>query len=148
MWFKIKKKNMISLCVAVTLLLLGVSAQGEPRYDIHDDPVAYAAIEFSGSIDALPLSADGQRREITIDDKVYSLENDCIFRNQFGNLVGLASFRAGMSVRFFVHNKTDITKLWQVENQGEENDDGRQIDIERPPAANEQFKKENGVWTN
>ena len=148
MWSKIKKKKMISLWLAVTLLLLGVTAQGEQRYDIHDDPVAYAAIEYSGDIDALPLSADGQGREITIDDKVYNLEDDCIFRNQFGTLVGLASFRAGMSVRFFVHNKTDITKLWHVESEGENNDDGRQIDIERPPAANDQLKKENGVWTN
>ena len=146
MWVTIKKKNMISLWLGVALLLSAVSAQGEQRYDIHNDPIAHGALEFSGSIDALPLS--GQRPEITIDDKVYNLLNDCIFRNQFGTLVSLASFRAGMSVRFFVHNKTDITKLWQVENEGDESDDGRQIDIERPPAANGQLRKENGVWTN
>lgn len=150
MWLKIKmnKKNIVSLLLTVILLSLGVSVQGEQSYDIHDDPIVHGAIASSGRVDAMPLSAVSEGQEITINDKVYSLGNNCIFRNQFGSLVGFSSFRVGMFVKFFVINENEITKLWHADTEGDENDNDHHIDTDRTPASTEPFKKEGGVWTN
>jgi hypothetical protein len=144
-------KRLIVLAVGLCLLslLLSFPVQSEERYDIHNDLVAFAALEYTGVINQLPPQNSAEGAKIIIDDTVYQLKNDVILRNQGGRLIGLSSFAQGMSVNFFVVEETLITKMWQVEQDGED----EQVDSQQEIGGNireggEEIRLEDGVWRN
>ena len=148
MWCPGKKIIIPAVGLFFISLLFCLTAQGEPRYDVHDDLIAHGALEYFGVINQLPEQRSGGGGEIIIDDTVYQLSSDCILRNQNGRLVGITSFTEGMSVNFFVLDEIEITKMWQAaeDNDGEASDADREIGGSSPPASD--IRLENGVWVN
>jgi len=147
MWYYSKKIIIpaVSLCFISLLACLPVTA--EPTYDLHGDLIAHGAFEYSGVINQLPQQRSGEA-EIIIDDKVYTLSNDCIFRNQDGRLVGISSFAEGMSVNFFVLDETRITKMWQIAQDTDTDEPDRYREIDSGTQTDGEIRLENGTWTN
>ena len=147
-----KGKSIINLAIGVCFLALLLSSpvQGEPRYDIHNDQVAHGAFEYNGVINSPPAQNSAGEAEIIIDDKVYLLRGDCIYRNLSGRLIGMSSFNTGMSVNFFALDEMLITKLWQVGE--EENEDEAPSELEYGAVSDspvdDDIRLEGGVWTN
>ncbi len=148
MWYFGKKTIIpaVSLCFIVVLFCLPV--YGEPTYDVHNDLIAHGAFEYSGVINQLPEQRSGGGGEIIIDDRVFQLGADCILRNEDGRLVGISSFAEGMSVRFFALDEREITKMWQVGREDENEDSDQDREIGGTPVPDSDIRLENGVWTN
>lgn len=149
MWYTGKRLIILAVGICFVSLLLSFPAQGEPRYDVHNDLIAHGALEYIGIINQLPPQTSAEGTEIIIDDKVYQLESDVILRNQNGRLVGLSSFAQGMSVSFFVLEEMLITKMWQAEVDGED----EQADSQQEIGGNiregsGEIRLEDGVWKN
>ena len=149
MWYMSKRQIILAVGFCFVSVLLSFPSQGEPRYDVHNDLIAHGAFEYIGVIDQLPLQYSAEGAEVIIDDKVYQLRSDAILRNQSGRLVGISSFAEGMSVNFFVVEDTLITKMWQAEEDGEDEraDSPQEIDGTIREGGGE-LRLEDGVWRN
>lgn len=135
-----------AVIVICCFLTITTTVNGEPTYDLHGDLIYPGAEEFSGVIDG--FEANGERRDIiVINDSIYTIQSDAIFRNRAGGKTGLSSFQPGMIVKFYALDNL-LTKMWETE----EDEEG--IMIEDPevspeqPARGDQVRQEDGVWTN
>jgi hypothetical protein len=141
----------ISFCCLILVLFAG-PIQGEPRYDMHNDQVPYNSIEFDGVLENTYAQSAEEGVKVLINDTLYSLLPDAIFRNRHGSLVGISSFQAGMLVGFYLLGTNQIAKMW--EKVGEEpSEEPAQV---RPRSggrsssseSGDEIRLEDGVWRN
>lgn len=149
MTYKTKLVSAMTSGAFLGLLFMAIQVCGEPRYDLHNDLVAYSAIEYMGMFSEARVNDDGVVSEIIIDDKVYQADKDIILRNRYGTLVGITSFEQGDMVAFFAVDEHLVTKMW-IRNE-EESDTGSDQKItpnREPEEGSDELKLIDGVWTN
>lgn len=149
-----KHGHLISLLVTIlTLLFVSSNGMGESPRDVHDDLVRPNSDEFTGNLDSINLqNTDGTKATVVINDAVYSVDPKAIFRAQGGGLTTLASFKPGMTVKFFAIDSL-LTKMWpvaepqatdsQADSGGNKSSSGM-----KEAKPEKKIRKENGVWKN
>ena len=147
--------NLAILGLCVLVFIAAHPVQSEQRYDLHDDPIAHGALLFDGNIDGFPDTV-AEVDEVTINEGLYLLHEDCILRNGYGRLVTLSSFKEGMRVGFYTVEENTITKMWEIlEADQEDEDDGGDNEIAPDSGQEDQsggdddsLRLEDGVWKN
>ncbi len=136
-----------ALCCAV--VLAGSPAISEPRYDLHNDLVAYSAIERQGRLDLITPGSAERPASVTIDDRSFALDEDCIFRNSYGGRTSLDAFETGMNVGYFVVDDKTITKMWHDAEQETGSDQPPpELTPDSSGSAGDEIRFEDGVWRN
>jgi hypothetical protein len=136
------------LCCLLLLIYAG-PLQSEPRYDQHDDLVPYNSIEFDGVLENTYAQSAEEGKKVLINDAIYFLRPDAVFRNRYGNLVGISSFQAGMLVGFYLLETNQIAKMWEKEDE-ESSSEPVQVNPRSgsSPASGDEIRLEDGVWKN
>lgn len=134
------------LMVVFCILSVAASVSGEPTYDLHGDLIYPGAEEYTGVIDG--FEALGEREDIiVINDSIYEIRTDAIFRNRAGSKTGLSSFESGMIVKFFALDNL-LTKMWDTGEDEEDTGVGEMDSSTQEPSGSGQIRQEDGVWTN
>lgn len=140
---------LITVCCILTVTAT-VSSEviydGEHSYDLHGDLIYPGAEEFDGIIDG--FEANGVKENIiVINDTIYSLHSDAIFRNRTGGRTGLSSFKVGMMIKFYALENM-LTKMWDTGEVEESMVDEGPATSPEQPASEDQIRQVDGVWTN
>lgn len=142
------------------LVLLGVvfsfatPARTERRTDVHGDLIHIGAEEFTGVLVAVNEPAvTGGPRTVVIDDSIFTVDDQAIFRTQAGGTTTLASFKSGTPVKFYALDSL-LTKMWPsgtiksstpAIEQGADANGAGSVQGKKPAST---IRKKDGVWKN
>ncbi|ADW18220.1 hypothetical protein Despr_2072 [Desulfobulbus propionicus DSM 2032] len=133
------------VCVLGIVLLGDGNALAERRYDTHGDVIALGAEEFTGVVEGIREKQPGSSQIIVINDSVYTIDKEAVFRTRSGGPTSVAYFKTGMAVKFYALGSV-LTKMWEVTEQGPS------VGQEPVPATQQKnvvpFRQEGGVWKN
>lgn len=129
------------------LFLLASPGQTERRHDVHGDLVYLGAEEFTGFFVSAQSNGDDGPQQVIIDDSIYSVDKQTIFRDKGGGLTSLASFKPGTPVRFFALDSL-LTKMWVTgfPSQQKEGEQAAADGGNKKPSST--LRKDKGVWKN
>lgn len=143
-----KRQQWLYLTILFGILtLLATPGHTERRHDVHGDLVHLGAEEFTGVFVAVQNPGDDGPQRVIIDDSIYTVDKQAVFRAEGGGLNSLASFKPGTPVRFFALDSL-LTKMWATGSPTEQ-EEGAQAAGDgagKKPAST--LRQEKGVWKN
>jgi hypothetical protein len=141
------------LSIILTFVSVAVNGFGEPRYDVQGDLIRSGAEEFSGILNSINLNTTNNgNASVLINDSIFTVDSEAIFRNKEGGSATLGSFTPGMTVKFFALGSL-LTKMWPADKQknsasqaiggtGTSNDDTKEAN------SAGKIHQDRGVWKN
>jgi hypothetical protein len=130
------------------LILIASPGHAERRHDIHGDLVHLGAEEFTGVFVSSQRVGDDGPQQVIIDDSIYSVDKQTVFRDKGGGLISLTSFKPGTPVRFFALDAL-LTKMWATgEPPTEQVEKKKTIPSTEDKKPSSMLRKEKGVWKN
>lgn len=144
-----KGKSWLAALVGIMVVLSSAQVFAEPERDIHGDRIHAGAEESYGEFN-WELTDQGVRpQEVVINDRIYTVDENAIFRTAEGELTTLSSFKEGMAINFYAkYPPRTLTKMWPTTERETEEEGLSSAKKETKPKEIETLHQENGVWKN
>ena len=146
--------RLFSILLVVTSMLLADHqlSWAERRHDVHGDEIALGAKGSEGTIYRIDDAAPGVRKRlIVIDESIFTVAPDAVFRTKSGASTEISHFKTGMQVKYYAVDAL-LTKMWETSSSeaSATSPDSATNSSEKSaqPKNKETLHRENGVWKN